>query len=398
MDNFFQKNIIAFFLIFVCGIFLGWFLFHSSTPVANPEVITAQEVTTWTCSSHPEILKTESGLCPICNLALIPLNKDEKATHSDEVRFANSSADLAKLSTTIVTKQSPMKEIFLYGKVQADELVVQKQVATISGRVDKMMINATGERVRKGQLLAMIYSPEYVSAQQDFFEAKMNKKSNPETFNQARNRLIKFGLNDAQIAAIEIKDRVEINTQIVASIPGVITARHTNDGEYIGKGTVIYEIADLSKVWIIFDVNESDLPFLNKGDLLSFTCKALPGTTFKGNIQFIYPDVDAKTRSSKVRVEFDNQSGVLKPDMYTTGTVQANLSKYSDELSVPQSSVLRSDSRSFVYVKETTGNETIFKARDVTLGPKIGDSYIIISGLSEGEEIILKGASDLRKS
>ena len=398
MNTFFQKNILGFFLIFVCGIFLGWFLFHSSTPVVNPEAITTQEATTWTCSSHPEIQKTESGLCPICNLALVPLNQVEKTDYSDEVRFSNNSADLAKLSTTIVTKQSPMKDIYLYGKVQADELVVQKQVATISGRVDKMMINATGERVRKGQLLALIYSPEYVSAQQDFFEAEMNKKSNLEKFNQARTRLIKFGLNDAQIAAIEKKDRVEINTQIIASIPGVVTARHTNDGEYISKGTVIYEIADLSKVWIIFDVNESDLPFLNKGDLLSFTCKTLPGTTFKGNIQFIYPKVDPKTHSSRVRVEFDNQSGVLKPDMYATGTVQANLSKYSDELSVPQSAVLRTDTRSFVYVKEIVGNETIFKSRDVTLGPKIGDSYIILSGLSEGEEIILKGASDLRKS
>ncbi len=398
MENSFLKNIFGYFLIFVCGVFLGWFLFHSSETVVNKEAVVAEATNLWTCSLHPDVRKNEAGKCPICDLNLIPLDQYKKQNNQGIVRFSNDSEDLARLQTTVIAKQNPTKDIYIYGKVLADEMVVQKQTATISGRLDKMMINTTGERVTKGQTLALLYSPEFVSAQQELLEASQNKSSEPGTYTSARARLQKFGLTDAQITAIEKSDRVKINTEVTSSISGVVTARLVNDGEYIKKGSTIYEVADLSKVWVTFDAYEGDLPFLNKGDFITFTCKALPGSSFTGNIQYVYPEIDPNTHLSKVRVEFDNTNGKLKPEMHATGIVHANMAKYTDQLVVPVSAVLSSSSQPFVYVKQADGNETVFRSRSVTLGPKIGDSYIVKSGLSEGEEIILQGASNLSSS
>jgi len=400
MENFFQKNTLFFFLFFVCGLSLGWFLFHQSTPVVDSsEKLVAQTSTTlWTCPSHPEIRKGQAGQCPICSTSLIPLEENAEETAPSVVRFTNDSEDLAKLTTTILTKQSPIKDLYIYGKVQADEFVVQKQRASISGRLDRMMVNATGVRVAKGQKLALIYSPEFVSAQQELLEAANNKSIDPATYEDAKARLLKFGLDQIQIAAIEKRDRVQINTEVISTITGIVTARKMNDGEYVQKGSVIYEVADLSKVWILFDVSESDLSFIKKGDQISFTVKSLQGTTLKGNIEYIYPGIDPDTQMSKVRLEFDNSSGLLKPDMHTTGIVRANLSQYVDELVVPQSAVIKSNDKYFVYVKQIVENETVFTPRAITLGSKLGDSYVVTGGISEGEELILQGTATLRQS
>jgi len=400
MENFFQKNTLFFFLIFICGLFLGWYLFHQSAPAvdSSEKVIAEASTKIWTCPSHPEIRKAQAGQCPICSTDLIPLEENDEDIAPSVVRFSNGSEDLAKLTTTIVTKQSPMKDISIYGKVQADEFVVQKQRATISGRLDKMMVNSTGVRVAKGQKLALIYSPEFVSAQQELLEAANNKSIDPATYENAKARLFKFGLDQTQIEAIEKRDRIQINTEVVSTITGIVTARKMNDGEYVKEGSVIYEIADLSKVWILYDVSESDLPFIKKGDQISFTIKSLPGTTLKGNIDYIYPEIDPDTHMSKVRLEFDNSAGLLKPDMYVTGIVRADLSQYIDELVVPQSAVIKSNDKYFVYVKQVVDNETVFTPRTISLGSKLGDSYVVTGGISEGEELILQGTATLRQS
>lgn len=400
MENFFQKNTLFFFLIFVCGLFLGWFLFHKpvATVESSEKLVVESSSALWTCPSHPEIRKGQAGQCPICSTSLIPMEENDDDAAPSVVRFSNGSDELAKITTTLVTKQSPMKDISIYGKVQADEFVVQKQRAPISGRLDKMMVNSTGVSVAKGQKLALIYSPEFVSAQQELLEAANNKTVDPATYEEAKSRLLKFGLDQIQISAIEKRDRVQINTEVVSSISGIVTSRKMNDGEYVKKGSVIYEVADLSKVWILFDVSDSDLPFIKKGDQISFTVKSLQGTTLKGNIEYIYPGIDPKTQMSKVRLEFDNTSGLLKPDMHTTGIVRANFSQYIDELVVPQSAIVKSNDKYFVYVKQVVDNETVFTPRTISLGSKLGDSYVVTGGISEGEELILQGTATLRQS
>jgi Cu(I)/Ag(I) efflux system membrane fusion protein len=154
---------------------------------------------------------------------------------------------------------------------------------------------------------------------------------------------------------------------------------------------VLYEVSDLSRVWVLFDAYESDLPFLSKGDKVEFNIQALPGSTFTGNIAFIDPVIDPVNRVAKVRVEISNPGAKLKPEMFATGTVKANLDQYADQMVVPRSAVLWTGKRSVVYVKQP-GDEPIFHLRQVELGPMLGNSYVITGGLSEGEEIVTEGA------
>jgi len=179
---------------------------------------------------------------------------------------------------------------------------------------------------------------------------------------------------------------------VFSNSTGIVTARRVNNGDYITQGTVLYDIADLSRVWIMFDAYESDLAFLNKGDKISFTIQAFPGTNFSGNILFIDPVIDPVTRVSKVRVEVGNQSGKLKPEMFATGIVKANLDEYRNELVIPKSAVLWTGKRSIVYVKQTGSDEPIFNLREIELGPMLGNSFVVLGGLSEGEEIVTQGA------
>jgi Cu(I)/Ag(I) efflux system membrane fusion protein len=198
-------------------------------------------------------------------------------------------------------------------------------------------------------------------------------------------------LTEPQISDIENSGNVQNNFEVVSNTTGVVTARRVNNGDHIAQGTVLYDIADLSRVWIMFDAYESDLPFLNEGNKISFTVQAMPGINFTGNIIFIDPVIDPVTRVSKVRVEINNQSGKLKPEMFATGIVNADLSQYRNNFIIPRSAVLWTGKRSIVYVKLPGTSDPVFKIREIGLGPMLGYSYVVTDGLSEGEEIVTQG-------
>jgi Cu(I)/Ag(I) efflux system membrane fusion protein len=323
---------------------------------------------------------------------LIPISQNnEAALDPDAIHLTKEAVQLANVLTSVVTRQKPIKEVRLYGKVQADERLLQSQVAHVPGRIEKLMVNFTGERVHKGQTLALIYSPELVTAQQELLETIKTKQAQPEFYEAAKEKLRLWKLTESQIATIESSGNVQNNFEVVSNTTGIVTARRVNNGDHIAEGAVLFDIADLSSVWVMFDAYENDLPFLNKGDKISFTIQALPGTNFSGNIIFIDPIIDAVTRVAKVRVEISNQSEKLKPEMFATGIVKANLTEYRDKLIIPRSAVLWTGKRSIVYVKQAGTDEPIFKIREIGLGPMLGNSYIVTDGLNEGEEIVTQG-------
>jgi Cu(I)/Ag(I) efflux system membrane fusion protein len=170
-----------------------------------------------------------------------------------------------------------------------------------------------------------------------------------------------------------------------------VIARRVNTGDYVSAGTVLYEIADLSKVWVLFDAYESDLQFLRKGKKITFTLQAFPGSEFSGIIAFIDPVIDPVTRVAKVRVEVPNKSDRLKPEMFASGVVSSDLDEYRDEIVIPRSAVLWTGKRSIVYVKQPDTDEPVFKMREIELGPSLGESYVVINGLTDGEEIVTSG-------
>jgi Cu(I)/Ag(I) efflux system membrane fusion protein len=389
----FSNKYVNYSLILVLGTFIGWLVFHPSQKKEEKHDHSTEiaQGTIWTCAMHPQIRMEQPGKCPICGMELIPLvNSSTTSPDPSAIHLSKEAAQLANVLTSIVTKQKPVKEVRLYGKVQADERLFQSQVAHVPGRIERLSVNFTGETVVKGQVLAEIYSPELITAQQELLETVKTKQLQPELYEASKEKLRQWKLTDDQIAKIESSGVVQNNFQVVSNTSGTVTARRVNTGDHISQGTVLFDIADLSKVWIMFDAYESDLQFLHIGEKLSFTLQALPGIDFSGNIIFIDPVIDPVTRVAKVRVETGNQSGKLKPEMFATGIVSTTLNEYRDNMVIPKTAVLWTGKRSVVYVKQP-GDEPIFKLREIGLGPMLGESYVITDGLTEGEEIVTSG-------
>lgn len=381
-------------LILILGTFIGWLVFHPSQKTEEKHDHSAEvaQGTIWTCAIHPQIRMEEPGKCPICGMELIPLVKSSTTSvDPSAIHLSKEAAQLANVLTTIVTKQKPIKEVRLYGKVQADERLFQSQVAHIPGRIERLSVNFTGESVIKGQVLAEIYSPELITAQQELLETAKTKQLQPELYEASKEKLHQWKLTDDQIAKIESAGVVQNNFEVVSNTAGIVTARRVNTGDHVSAGTVLYDIADLSKVWVMFDAYESDLQFLRKGEKISFTLQALPGINFSGNIIFIDPVIDPVTRVAKVRVETGNQSGKLKPEMFATGIVSTTLNEYKNNMIIPKTAVLWTGKRSIVYVKQPDSDEPIFKIREIGLGPVLGENYVVTDGLTDGEEIVTSG-------
>jgi len=378
----------------LAGLFAGWLLFHSSQKSGNSAVpLSGTSISpTWTCSMHPQIRMDQPGKCPICGMELIQLAQNNlSAVDTDAIQLSNEAAQLANVITSKVTREIPVKEVRLYGKVQADERLFQSQAAHFPGRIEQLFVNYTGESVVKGQVLAEIYSSELITAQMELLETARIKQVQPELYEAAKEKLRQLKLTDDQIEKIENSGVVRNNFEVVSNTAGTVTALRVNTGDHVSPGTVLFEIADLSKVWIMFDAYESDLQFLHTGEKISFSIQALPGLDFKGNIVFIDPVIDPVTRVAKVRVETGNQSGKLKPEMFATGIVYASPDQFKNNLVIPKSAVLWTGKRSVVYVKELSPDAPVFKIREIGLGPMLGESYIVTDGLTEGEEIVTSG-------
>jgi Cu(I)/Ag(I) efflux system membrane fusion protein len=390
----FSNKYVNYSLILILGTFIGWLVFHPSQNKAEKHDQSTEVAlgTIWTCAMHPQIRMEQPGKCPICGMELIPLVKSSTTSNDPSAIHLNKeAAQLANVLTSVVTKQKPVKEVRLYGKVQADERLFQSQTAHVPGRIERLSVNFTGETVAKGQVLAEIYSPELITAQQELLETVKTKQLQPELYEASKEKLRQWKLTDDQIAKIESSGVVQNNFEVVSNTTGTVTARRVNTGDHVSQGTVLFDIADLSKVWVMFDAYESDLQFLHIGEKLSFTLQSFPGIDFSGNIIFIDPVIDPVTRVAKVRVETGNQSGKLKPEMFATGIVSTTLKEYRDYMVIPKTAVLWTGKRSVVYVKQPGTDEPVFKLREIGLGPMLGESYVITDGLTEGEEIVTSG-------
>ncbi len=208
----------------------------------------------------------------------------------------------------------------------------------------------------------------------------------------AREKLRLWSLTDQQIGAVERSGKVSPIVEIKANASGKVIAKQINKGDYINQGAVLFQIADLSHVWAVFQAYESDLPFLKPGNKIDFTLQAIPGKQFSGKISFIDPVINPSTRTAGVRVELNNGDGKLKPEMFVTGNVKASLAQYKHQLIIPQSAILWTGKRSIVYVKTPGTSVPTFRMREIELGPSLSGAYVVLAGLKSGEEIITNGA------
>ncbi len=390
-----NKTILIAAATLVVGLLAGWLIFGGSEPEAADEliqVVDTAEDTEWTCSMHPQIRQDEPGDCPLCGMDLIPVeDESQEGVDPMSVSMSPTAMQLANISTTVVGTSAPVKAVRLNGKVQPDERLVVSQSSHIPGRIENLEVNFTGEYVRQGQTIASIYSPQLVTAQEELFEAASIRESQPQLFNAAREKLKNWKLSEQQINQILESGSASETFNIKADVSGYVTRRSVNQGDYIDRGKTIYEIADLSRVWVMFEVYEQDMAWVNTGDEVEFTVQSLPGQTFRGEISWMSPVIDPQTRVAQARVVMPNSELKLKPEMFATGKVESELSAGEGDLVVPKTAVMWTGIRSLVYVKNTTAQGVNFSMREVTLGPSLGDSYLVENGLDEGEEIAVSG-------
>jgi Cu(I)/Ag(I) efflux system membrane fusion protein len=395
MMNTKNKNILKMAGILLLGMLLGWFVFGGNDAPKSEHDLKSTEGTEviWTCSMHPQIRMNEPGQCPICGMDLIPLESGESATDPNAIQMTDDAMKLANIQTMIVGgSNGANKKLSLNGKVQIDERKLYTQSSHIPGRIEKLNINFTGEKVTRGQTLAMVYSPELVTAQEELLQAFHIKEVQPELFEAAKQKLGNLKIGSATINKIISSNKPIQQFPITADVSGIITAKKVELGDYVGQGMPIYEIADLSSLWVLFDVYESDMPWVKVGDKISYTVQSLPGESFDGTISFIDPLINPQTRVASARVEVNNSGNRLKPEMFASGIVNNSVgSSTSKDIVIPKSAVMWTGERSVVYIKSVVSNKVNFKLREVTLGASLGDAYIIKEGLSEGEEIVVNG-------
>lgn len=384
----------------VAGLALGYLLFNNDSTAPpmgeiehqhNDSEVAGSGEEVWTCSMHPQIRQPEPGDCPICGMDLIPLSEN---TSNDPLvlEMTDEAVKLANVQTTIVgtSKSTTGKTLRLSGKVQADERLASSQVAHIPGRIEKLYVSFTGEQVRKGQRLADLYSPELITAQRELIEAKRMTSINPDLLEAARDKLRYWKIPDSTIQEIEEGEQLKETFPIYADASGIVTNRRVAVGDYVRQGGVLFDLVNLSRVWVLFDAYEEDLSNIRIGSTIAFTTPAIPNRTFTANVTFIDPVINPKTRVASIRVEVSNPGGKLKPEMLVYGTLESPTDA-SIALTVPKSAILWTGKRSVVYVRLPETTIPSFQFREIEIGDRLGDSYQLITGLEAGEEVVTYG-------
>ncbi len=408
----------------------------------------------YTCSMHPSVrLPDPDAKCPICFMDLIPVTDSGGEDHERRVTMSANAAARSRIETVPVGRFFPTAITRLYGKVAFDETAVARLTAYFPGRIERLFVNYLGVPVSKGDHMAEVYSPELLAAFEELRQSiaaeqstngtsEIVRSTTQDILEAAREKLRLFGITPEQIAEVESGSFDSDLLTIFAPIGGVVTHLAVRDGDYVQTGAPIATVADLSRLWLDMEAYESQLPLLRWGQPVIFTVEAHPGETFEGRISFIEPMVDERTRTAAVRVAVDNADQRLKPGMFASAIVRTRVAAggaiVNDELAgrwvspmhptvvkdtagscdicgmdmvpaeslgvvgdasavekplvIPRTAVLFTGTRSVVYVEIPDAEQPTYEGREVVLGPRAGDFYIIREGLKEGDSVVVDGA------
>lgn len=387
-----MKKYIAYIGILLIGLVLGAVFFGNSNEEAtHSHEKVAQETQMWTCSMHPQIMQPEPGDCPICGMDLIPAISGDDGLSADQFRLSKNALALANVQTTIVGGVAETgNTIKLSGTIVENEETNAVQVSYFAGRIEKLHVNATGVQVKKGQLLASIYSPDLMAAQQELITASSLKTTQPDLYRAVRNKLKLWKLSDAQIDQIESSKKVKENFEVYATVTGTVLNKLVEQGDYVKQGEALFQIADLSSVWANFDVYENQMGLFKKGQDIAIVTQAYPGNLYKAKVSFIDPILDQASRTLKLRAVLPNTQNIFKPGMFVEGKIVGSSPNDKDGVNVPSTAILWTGERSVVYIKPNP-NEPVFEMREVKLGKDFGGNYEILQGLNAGDEIVTNG-------
>jgi len=354
----------------------------------------------YTCGMHPTVIQPKPGNCPICGMKLTPVRKQAGNSAATAVAAQESTAitiDPATiqnmdLRTGLVTRGPLRRTVRTVGVVDFDETTLADVTTKFKGWIEKLHVDTTGQQVHGGQALFDIYSPELYSAQVEYLLA-LRQGTNflgagAETLKaSALAKLQYFDIPEDQIAEVQKSGQPKKALRINAPRDGIVVEKMAVEGQMVDAGMKLYRLADLGTVWVQSQVYEQDLPFVRLGQEAVVSLSYLQDRKFRGRVTYIYPTVDDKTRTAKVRMEFHNPGYLLKPGMFTTVNLTAELSP--SEVLVPDMAVLRSGEKNTVFVALEGGK---FEPRTVVLGSRAtGDAYQVLGGLREGERVVTSG-------
>ena len=361
----------------------------------------------WTCTMHPSVRMTEPGTCPICAMDLVPVMRSSAVSSDD---FSDSgdliAADpstflvdprrqqLINVQTAVVEARPLEKVIRTVATLELDETRIEQVHPRIEGWIDQVFVDFTLQQVNQGDPLFSIYSPQLVSTQEEYLLASRtaeNLASSPfehvssgarSLFEATRRRLELLDITPEQIAQLEKTGQVQKTMMVYSPSTGYVLEKDAFPNMYVTPETKVYTIADHTWIWAFVEIYENEISHVREGQRVVMSTVAYPGEVFGGEITYIYPRLDEKTRTMRVRLEFPNPDLKLKPGMYSTIEVQVPLGV---RLAVLESAVLRTGTRDLVFVDLGSGQ---MQLRQVEVGTKAGGYYEILKGLQAGEEVV----------
>jgi len=389
----------------------GWFLWQKKQPSKATEQKAAQGKQLYTCSMHPFIIKDKPGTCPICGMELIKkidnaptdgvAQTPEQKQQAEMLGHVSMSANqriMANVATIEAKFGSLSKEINAVGIVQFDQSRQAKVTAWIAGRIDKLNVDTVGAQVSKDRPVAEIYSPDLLATQQEYLLAVKSRdqlKNSPiPSVSQngdglvasAKQRLTLYGVKESQIVDLEKAGKPNIRLPIYTPLSGIVIEKMVQQGQYVNTGEVLFNIADLSKVWVEIDVFENEVPYIRVGQQVEIRSAVEHGAVSHGKISFVYPFHDPKTHTVKARVEMPNPKHMLKPDMFVNAIIKVPLAK---GIVVPVTAVIDTGKRQLVWVEMSPG---MFEPREVKAGERIEDKIQILSGIKAGDKVAVSGS------
>ncbi|MEZ7496985.1 efflux RND transporter periplasmic adaptor subunit [Leeuwenhoekiella aequorea] len=399
-----NKNILYIAVAIIVVLLAGWLIFGNSGSYANANKDVSDMSDThdhsgesenqmWTCSMHPQIMQPEAGDCPICGMDLIPAESGADGLAMNEIKMTENAMALANIQTTIVGNGTMSEDdgiISLSGKIATNEENNAVQASYFDGRIERLNVNYEGQKVNRGQLLATIYAPNLVAAQQELLTTASLKESQPELYKAVRNKLKLWKLSEAQINAIETSGKVRDNFPVYATVSGTVSEVMAREGDYVKQGQPILKVSNLNSVWAEFDAYENQISDLKIGQKIKVVTNAYANKEFDATVSFIDPILNNATRTVTVRATLKNTDDLFKPGMFVTGKLKGEMMMTNEVITVPASAVMWTGERSLVYIK-TSPNEPVFEMREVTIGNRNGENYAVTEGLQKGDEIVTNG-------
>jgi len=342
---------------------------------------TDRKVKYWVAPMDPNFQRDKPGKSPM-GMDLLPIY--EQAGHHAQVKIAAGMVQNLGIRTTKAERRDLSRLINTVGYVGYDEEKISHAHLRVSGWLEYLAAHSVGQRFKKGDVLLKVYSLELINAQQDFLHSVQS--GDERLINSSRRRLRTLGFKDAQTNRLKKSKKVLQTVPVRAKHNGVVSKLTVRNGMYVTPADEIMSLADLSSVWVLVDVFEKQANWLQQGDAAEVRFSYLPNRIWKGKIDYIYPSLNKKTRTLQVRLHFDNSDGLLKPNMY--GKVKILSKPKQNVLVVPIQSIIRTGTTNRLIVRKA---KTTFEPRDVRLGIESDGFVEILSGLEEGEEVVVSG-------